>query len=193
VHLFGPKNQPVHEVLFLIDAESNKGGFDHGSIDFVGFILGCTGGDFLVRRRQAARFPVLPLRGDQLKGKGAGKMHCSCSSVDNAARILFTCSGCCSEGEACDIIGRKLRQSGYARCGNSCLAGVGAGYPKFLNAAKAASEVVVIDGCGMRCASAILKKTQIEFKQYVLTEMGFGAEQDVEEFIDSFCNKMLSQ
>ena len=112
-------------------------------------------------------------------------MGCGCSSGDSDERILFTCSGCCSEGEASDRIGRRLRQSGYARCGSSCLAGIGAGYPKFLNAAQAASAIVVIDGCGMRCASGILKKAQIEFKQYVLTDMGFGAGQSTEVIIDS--------
>ena len=120
-------------------------------------------------------------------------MGCGCSSGDNAARILFTCSGCCSEGEASDKIGRKLRQSGYARCGNSCLAGIGAGYPKFLNAAKEASETVVIDGCGMRCASTLLKKAQIEFQQYVLTDLGFDAGQCTDEFVESFCRKMLDE
>ncbi|MBP2667476.1 MAG: hypothetical protein H6Q76_2456 [Firmicutes bacterium] len=120
-------------------------------------------------------------------------MGCGCSSTDNAARILFTCSGCCSEGEASDKIGRILRQSGYARCGNSCLAGIGAGYPKFLNAAKTAVETVVIDGCGMRCASTLLKKAQIEFKHYVLTDLGFEAGENMDEFVDSFCRTMLKQ
>ena len=120
-------------------------------------------------------------------------MGCGWSSTDNVTRILFTCSGCCSEGEASDRIGRNLRKSGYARCGNSCLAGIGAGYPKFLNAVKQASEVVVIDGCGMSCAATMLKKKQIEFTQYVLTDAGFSAKQNTEEFIESFCNKMLEQ
>ena len=125
-------------------------------------------------------------------------MGCGCSSVDPAAadptaRILFTCSGCCFEGETSDKIGRALRQAGYARCGNSCLAGIGAGYPKFLNAAKAAAEVVVIDGCGMRCASGMLKKAQIGFKQYVLTDMGLGKDQSTEEFIESFCHTVMAK
>lgn len=118
-------------------------------------------------------------------------MGCGCSSSNDASRILFTCSGCCTKGEVSDKIGRALRQAGYASCGNSCLAGIGAGYPKFLNAAKAASEAVVIDGCGMRCASTMLKKAQIEFRQYVLTDMGLGKEQSPKEFIDFFCRKVL--
>lgn len=118
-------------------------------------------------------------------------MECGCSADSVSARILFSCSGCCSEGAASDQIARLLRQSGYARCGNSCLAGIGAGYPKFLNAAKSAAEVVVIDGCGMRCASTMLKKAQIDFKQYVLTDMGFVAGQGEAEFVESFCRKVL--
>lgn len=120
-------------------------------------------------------------------------MESGCSADSGSSRILFSCSGCCSEGAASDQIARLLRQSGYARCGNSCLAGIGAGYPKFLNAAKSAADVVVIDGCGMRCASTMLKKAQIVFKQYVLTESGFVAGQDEEEYVESFCRKLLNQ
>ncbi len=118
-------------------------------------------------------------------------MGCGCSTDSGSSRILFSCSGCCSEGAASDKVARLLRQAGYARCGNSCLAGIGAGYPKFLNAAKSATEVVVIDGCGMRCASTMLKKAQIEFKQHVLSELGFVAGQAEDEFVDSFCRKVL--
>ena len=120
-------------------------------------------------------------------------MACDCTSADSEEKILFTCSGCCAEGAAADKIGRTLRQAGYARCGNSCLAGIGAGYPKFLNAAKAAAEVIVIDGCGMRCASGMLKKAQIEFKPYVLTELGWGQGQSTEEFIESFCRTVMAK
>ena len=117
-------------------------------------------------------------------------MGCGCSAVADSSRILFTCSGCCAEGAAADKIGRMLRQAGYARCGGSCLAGVSAGYPKFLNAAKQAAEIVAIDGCGMRCASVTLKKAQLAGKSYVLTELGFVPGQEEEAFIASFTEMM---
>ena len=119
-------------------------------------------------------------------------MGCGCSAVADSSRILFTCSGCCAEGAAADKIGRMLRQAGYARCGGSCLAGVSAGYPKFLNAAKAANEVVAIDGCGMRCASVTLKKAQIASTAYVLTERGFTPGQAEEAFIASFVENLCA-
>lgn len=106
------------------------------------------------------------------------------------ARILFTCSGCCLEGEISDRIGRRLRKEGYARCGASCLAGVSAGYPKFINAAKEATEVVAIDGCGMACAKRTLEAKAIAPTSYVLTSLGLADGCDQQKFIDDFCKRV---
>lgn len=107
-------------------------------------------------------------------------------------RILFTCSGCCIEGEVSDKVGRQLRAEGFARCGSSCLAGIGAGYPRFLKAVAEASHVVVIDGCPMACAKTMLNKAQITSESYVLTKMGFDKNKDPEEFIPYACEAIKS-
>jgi uncharacterized metal-binding protein len=105
-------------------------------------------------------------------------------------RILYTCSGCCPEGELADKIGRQLRREDYARCGGSCLAGISAGYPKFLNAAKQASEIVTIDGCTMACAKRTLEKIGYTPTSYILTSEGLTEGCNQQEYIASTCRKI---
>jgi len=114
-------------------------------------------------------------------------MACCTDGKRSITRIVYTCSGCCAEGKASDLVGRKLREEGYARCGHSCLAGIGAGYPRFLKAAQEASEVIVIDGCKMVCAKTMLKKANITATAYNLLDMGFTEEQDQDIFITTVC------
>ena len=115
-----------------------------------------------------------------------------CCTEKPHPRILFTCSGCCTEGEISDKIGRQLRQNGYARCGGSCLAGVSAGYPRFINAIKDASEVVSIDGCPMTCAKRTLEKASFHPRSFVLTSMGLAEGCNPQEFIAAACRKIHS-
>lgn len=116
-------------------------------------------------------------------------MGCRDESQQNT-RILFTCSGCCTEGELSDKIGRQLRKEDYARCGASCLAGIGAGYPRFINAAKEATEVVAIDGCAMTCAKGTLEEAGITPISYVLTAMGLADSSNQQEFIANICQQI---
>lgn len=105
-------------------------------------------------------------------------------------RILYTCSGCCTEGELADKIWRQLRREGYAQCGGRCLAGISAGYPKFLNTAQKAHEIVTIDGCGMACAKRTLEKVEFTSTSYILTSMGLTETYNQQEFIESVCRKI---
>lgn len=118
-------------------------------------------------------------------------MACCNEEKGNITRIVYTCSGCCPEGKAGDLVGRKLREEGFARCGNSCLAGIGAGYPRFLKAAQEASEVIVIDGCKMVCAKTMLKKANITATSYVLLNMGFSEEYDQDAFVTAVCQQIM--
>jgi len=112
---------------------------------------------------------------------------------ENSTRVLYTCSGGCTEGAVSDQVGRNLRAVGYARCGTSCLAGIGAGYPRFLKAAEEATEVIAIDGCKMACAKMLLKKANITATSYVLMDMGFSEDQDQEVFITNVCQRIMAQ
>ncbi|MPN45719.1 hypothetical protein SDC9_193289 [bioreactor metagenome] len=118
-------------------------------------------------------------------------MACCTDGKRSITRIVYTCSGCCAEGKASDLVGRKLREEGYARCGHSCLAGIGAGYPRFLKAAQEASEVIVIDGCKMVCAKTMLKKANITATSYILLDMGFSEERDQDTFVTAICQQIM--
>lgn len=113
-----------------------------------------------------------------------------CNENQQNSRILFTCSGCCTEGELSDKIGRQLRKEAYAKCGASCLAGISAGYPRFVNAAKEAAQIVVIDGCRMICARRTLEKAGFTPTSYVLSEMGLVEDCNQQEFISNICNQI---
>jgi len=89
-------------------------------------------------------------------------------------RILYSCSGACDLGQASDLLGRKLRESGYAQGACSCLASIGAGIQAYVAKAKAAEEVVCIDGCAIACASKMIEKIDVKPKIYTLTKMGLS-------------------
>lgn len=99
-------------------------------------------------------------------------MGCCGSQPEGNSRILFSCSGACDLGQVSDLVARRLRKSGYAQQNCSCLASVGAGIKSTVDKAKAAEEVVCIDGCGVACASKMLEKIDVKPKVYTLTKMG---------------------
>ena len=119
-------------------------------------------------------------------------MACNNEETKDFTRILYTCSGCCTEGAVSDKVGRNLREAGYARCGSSCLAGIGAGYPRFLKAAAEADEVIAIDGCKMACAKTLLKKANITATSYILVDMGLSEVQDQDAFIMNVCQRIMA-
>jgi uncharacterized metal-binding protein len=95
-----------------------------------------------------------------------------CGSVDAEKRIVYACSGCADVGEIADQVARKLRKDGFATPKASCLAGIGAGLESFIDAAKAAEEVVAIDGCPVFCAKNILENAGLTPVSVLLTDMG---------------------
>lgn len=100
-------------------------------------------------------------------------MKCSmCSSVESEKRVVYACSGCADVGEIADQVARKLRKDGFATPKASCLAGIGAGLQTFIDAAKAAEEVITIDGCPVYCAKKIVENAGLTPVAILLTEMG---------------------
>ena len=81
---------------------------------------------------------------------------------DGKARtvLLYSCSGAANVAEVADRAARQLMADG---CGMMwCLAGIGGGIDVLINQAKSADLSVVIDGCSMDCARAILARAGIE-------------------------------
>lgn len=99
-------------------------------------------------------------------------MGCCNNATGESKRILYSCSGACDLGQVSDLLGRKLRENGYAQSSCSCLASIGAGIQAYIAKARAAKEIVCIDGCLVACASKTLIKIDVEPKIYTLTKMG---------------------
>jgi len=94
------------------------------------------------------------------------------AQTSSEKRIVYSCSGCADVGELADQVCRKLRKDGYAKSSGSCLAGIGAGFTSFIDAAKAVETVVTIDGCPVGCAKKIIENIGIAPHSIFLTEMG---------------------
>jgi len=90
----------------------------------------------------------------------------------NEKRIVYSCSGCADVGELADQVCRKLRKEGYAKTSGSCLAGIGAGFSSFIDAAKEVETVLTIDGCPVGCAKKIIENIGITPQTIFLTELG---------------------
>ena len=101
-------------------------------------------------------------------------MGCCNTGESENKRILYSCSGACDLGQVSDLVGRKLRENGYAQGTCSCLASIGAGIQVYIAKAKAAKEVVCIDGCTIACASKMIEKIDVKPKVYTLTKMGLS-------------------
>lgn len=100
-------------------------------------------------------------------------MKCAtCNPEKETNRIIYACSGCADVGDVADQVSRKLRQDGFATPKASCLAGIGAGLPPFIDAAQAADLVITIDGCDIGCAKLMLEKIGVQPQAIFLTAMG---------------------
>jgi uncharacterized metal-binding protein len=62
----------------------------------------------------------------------------------------------------------------------------------FIDTAKKASQVVVIDGCPVLCAKKVLEHVDINPLSYVLTEMGLqkGKTEVTQEVVDNISNRI---
>jgi len=58
----------------------------------------------------------------------------------------------------------------------------------FIDAAKKANQVVVIDGCPVGCAEKVLEHVELSPVSYVLTQMGL--EKGKTEVINEICDKI---
>ncbi len=66
--------------------------------------------------------------------------------------IVFACSGCSNAGQLAGRVALELDRRGIAEM--SCLAGVGAAKPLFLNKLKN-RQVWIIDGCPINCSLGV--------------------------------------
>lgn len=94
----------------------------------------------------------------------------TCCSGGNGVMIL-ACSGCSNTGQLSNQAAVELTREGFGMM--FCLAGIGGKLPGFVQSVKDAPIVVVIDGCPMGCAKAILEDIHVPLKHYlVITDEG---------------------
>ncbi len=94
--------------------------------------------------------------------------NCCCS---NSQTMILACSGGSNVGQLSNQAAIELTQQGFGKM--FCLAGIGGGLSSFVQSAKDVDKLVVIDGCEIGCAKAILEKSGIENKNYtVITDLG---------------------
>lgn len=97
-------------------------------------------------------------------------MSADCCASNNNIMIL-ACSGASNVGQLSNQAAVELTQEGFGKM--FCLAGIGGQLSGFVQSAKDVSLMVVIDGCAVGCAKAILKNAQVPLNHYlVLTDEG---------------------
>lgn len=92
-------------------------------------------------------------------------------------RMILACSGGSNVGQATNQAAVELTREGYGKM--FCLVGIGAGLQGFVQSARDAEEMIVLDGCPVGCAKAILDREGIVPKVYlVATALGLEKTKD---------------
>jgi len=91
--------------------------------------------------------------------------------------MILSCSGGSNVGQLSNQAAIQLTREGFGRM--FCLAGIGGHLSGFVQSAKDIDIMVVIDGCQVGCAKAILEQAEVPFKNYVvITELGIDKNKD---------------
>jgi uncharacterized metal-binding protein len=103
-------------------------------------------------------------------------MNDTCCSKTNDV-MLLACSGGSNVGQLTNQAAVELTREGFGKM--YCLAGLGAGLESFVKAAANASTVLVLDGCAVGCAKAILQNAGLPVtNSVVLSDLGLKKVKD---------------
>lgn len=98
-----------------------------------------------------------------------------CSSAKQ--RMILACSGGSNVGQATNQAVVELTREGFGKM--YCLVGIGAGLQGFVQSARDVEEMVVLDGCPVGCAKAILDREGIAPGRYIVaTALGIEKVKD---------------
>jgi len=85
--------------------------------------------------------------------------------------VVYACSGCSSAGQMANYVAGELDRRGFAEM--SCAAGLGGDVAPVLATARAAAQIIALDGCPLSCARKCLERHGlVPDLHYVLTEHG---------------------
>ncbi len=107
--------------------------------------------------------------------------------------IVFACSGCSNAGQLAGRVALELDRRGIAEM--SCLAGVGAAKPLFLNKLKD-RQVWVVDGCPINCSLGVFDQVHEQADVHIrLHDLGIkkNAAQPEEESFEQLMEGVLEQ
>ena len=112
-------------------------------------------------------------------------------SNDAKKRVLYSCSGAADVGQIADMTARKLAKDKFGSM--SCLAGIGAGLPGFLDSAKE-TENIIIDGCPVCCGKRMFENQGLPFTEIILTQQGLvkGSTPPSQEAVNSMAETIQS-
>ena len=103
-------------------------------------------------------------------------MSKSCCS-SSQQRMILACSGGSNVGQATNQAAVELTREGYGKM--YCLVGIGAGLQGFVQSTRDNEELLVLDGCPVGCAKAILDREGITPRQYIVaTALGIEKVKD---------------
>lgn len=99
-----------------------------------------------------------------------------CATESNV--MLLACSGASNVGQLTNQAAVELTREGLGRM--FCLAGIGGGLSGFVQSARDAATLVVMDGCELGCARAIFERAEVPLKNYlVVTDLGIDKNHDL--------------
>ena len=98
----------------------------------------------------------------------AANCACGCSV---GPKLIFACSGAADVGAVADQAARKLTRDGAGKM--YCLAGIGGRVSGIVESTKAASRILVIDGCPQDCARNTMEQAGFNRFDFIrLSDMG---------------------
>lgn len=93
--------------------------------------------------------------------------------------MILACSGGSNVGQLTNQAAVELHREVHGKM--FCLAGLGGGVAGLVQAAREAREVIVLDGCPLGCARAIVDQAGVRAARYVLvTDLGIEKVKDAQ-------------
>ncbi len=112
---------------------------------------------------------------------------CSCGGD---CKLILACSGAADVGEITDRVARRLVRDGKGKL--FCSNGIGAHIDGMIESAKAAGEVIAIDGCRIACVKKALEHVGLSARCFNLKAMGYekGSTPCTDSVIEEVMQKM---
>jgi uncharacterized metal-binding protein len=98
------------------------------------------------------------------------KMADNCCA-EGSNRMILWCAGASNVGQMTHQVAVELAGEGQGKL--FCLAGIAAHMSGFVRSAKDANDMIVLDGCSLKCAARVLEHIDVPARNhFVLTDMG---------------------